>query len=210
MLVWLSSTSGAAGGSDFSAGLLTGYNNGLGFQLFGSVSNFAQDFPFMARFGLGYTAVEPGDGPRARKIFINDATNGVPQKKGWVWDYRLDLLYRIFRHTSLSAGVRYSQFTGNFVFVGGNEDFDVRSDTWGLGVGLESRFRMSSKIDLVIGPGVDYYFPNSISGHDTAYGPGGENVNPRKGYGYADADSAIGQPKWVFRFMAGVSYSFGR
>jgi hypothetical protein len=54
----------------------------LGFQLSGCASGFAEGFSFAARFGLGYTAVGPGKAPLARKIFINNATIGTPQKKG--------------------------------------------------------------------------------------------------------------------------------
>lgn len=206
---WLFLAAGAAAAADFTAGLLAGYNGGAGFQVCGSVSRFAEGFPCSARFGLGYTSIEPGNAPLARKIFINDATNGTPEKKGWFWDFRLDLLLALSRHTALVTGLRHSRFTGNFAFIGGNEDFDVRSNSWGLGAGLEGRFPMSSKLDLMVGPGVDYYFPDALSGHDTLYGPGGESVNPRKGYGYADADKAIRQRKWVFRVMAGLSYRFG-
>ena len=37
-------------------------------------------------------------------------------------------------HAYVFAGPRYGSFTGNFKFIGGNEDFDVTSSHWGLAV----------------------------------------------------------------------------
>ncbi len=159
---------------------------------------------------IAYTLSQPGEALQARRIFINDATNGTPEKKGRVWDFRIDLLYSLSRTVSVLGGVRYSAFTGNFRFVGGNEDFDVTSKQWGLGLGLEGQFRMGSRVDLVVSPGLDFYLPALLSGHDTSYSPSGENVNPRKEYTYKDADRAINQPRWVPRMMAGLVYRFGR
>ena len=76
-------------------GISTGYTNGFGVQGNLMVSNFAQDFPLAVRFGLGYSTWDPGDAWAARRIFINDNTNGLPQKSGSDWNLRLDLLYHI-------------------------------------------------------------------------------------------------------------------
>jgi hypothetical protein len=73
---------GTARAAEFSGAFLTGYNGGLGFQLNAIVSQFAEGFPFKAKFALGYTSTQPGDALRARQLFINDATNGTPEKKG--------------------------------------------------------------------------------------------------------------------------------
>jgi hypothetical protein len=197
-------------GTEYAFSLLTGYNSGYGFQAGATVSRFAEGFPFSARLALGYTINQPGHALDARKIFINDATNGTPEKSGHAWDFRLDLLYPLSKTISLVSGVRHSVFAGNFRFVGGNEDFNVTSQQWGLGLGLEGHFRMSSRIDLVVSPGLDFYFPATLTGHDTSYSPGGENVNPRHDFTYEDADKAINQPKWVPRMMAGLAYRFGR
>lgn len=190
--------------------LLTGYNSGFAIQAGGTAYGFAQGFPFGVRFAVGYTLSQPGNALQARKIFINDATNGTPEKRGRVWDYRIDLLYPLSRTISVLGGVRFSAFTGNFRFVGGNEDFDVTSKQWGFGLGLEGEFRMNSRIDLVVSPSLDFYIPATLTGHDTSYSPGGENLNPRKDYAYKDADRAINQPKWVPRMMVGLAYRFGR
>ncbi len=44
----------------WSGGMNIGYNTGLGFQGNLTISNFAQDFPFSARFGIEYTSMNPG------------------------------------------------------------------------------------------------------------------------------------------------------
>ena len=66
----------------FSGGVLAGYNRGLGFRANVTASNFAREFPFKLRLGLGYTFLNPGDALDARRIFINNNTNGTPEKNG--------------------------------------------------------------------------------------------------------------------------------
>ena len=196
----------------FSGGVKVGYSGGPGFQLYGMVNNVAENFPMNIRFGFGYTWVEPGKSAEARKVFINDATNGVPEEKGRQIDYRLDLLYPVnvlnIKRAYLFAGPRHISFTGNFKYIGGNEDFDITSKQWGLGTGFESFFAISEKLDLVMSFGVDYYFESKLSGHDTEYAPDGDHSNPRTGYDYDDADDAVNQPTVEPRAMIGVAYNF--
>ncbi len=206
-----------SGGHVFSAGIKTGYNRGFGVHADFTVHKLSEEIPFKLRFGIGYNKLDPGNSFEARRIFINNATNGVPEKKGRSFDYRLDF---IFVHTFLKVkqsylvfGPRYSSFTGNFKFVGGNEDFDVTSRQWGIGAGEELNFSMTRKLDLVIALGLDYYFPNTLTGHDTSYSPDNENVNPRNDnqngdipFTYKDADGAINQPKFMPRIMIGLNY----
>jgi hypothetical protein len=40
-------------------------------------------------------------------------------------------------------GPRYSSFTANFKYVIGNEDFDVTSKQFGIGLGAETQFKIS-------------------------------------------------------------------
>ena len=112
-----------------SGGMDLGYNNGLGVQGNLTLSNFTQDVPLSVRIGLGYTSVNPGDPVAARSIFINDATNGVPEKSGKVWDFRMDLLFPLqifsFKKSNLFFGPRYSEFTAEFDFIDGNEFFNI-------------------------------------------------------------------------------------
>ena len=181
------------------AGLTVGYRSGLGIKATGMVSGFTPSFPVTARFAIGYTSIDAGEPFAARSVFINDATNGVPQESGHVWSLDLDVLYpvRVFSlpRSQLYGGIRHARFNGNFEFIGGNEDFDVTSDHWGVGAGIESYFAMSRRVDLLASAGVEYFFSSRLSGHDTSYSPDETNVNPRNDYTYSDADAAVGQPK---------------
>lgn len=201
----------------FTGGIITGYNRGFGIQANLTAHNFARDFPFLFRFGIGYTFLDPGNAADARRIFINNATNGVPEKKGRSIDYRIDFLLSraIFGVPSsyIVFGPRFSTFRGNFKYVGGNEDFDVTSHQWGIGGSIEHHFRISGKLNLVICYGIDQYFPSTLSGHDTSYSPLNDNVNPQNDnqnddapFTYRDADKAIRQPMFMPRAMIGINF----
>jgi len=198
--------------TDFSGEGIIGYNGGFGLQFNFVTSNFASEFPLNIQVGLAYTSMNPGNAADARKIFINDATNGDPEKSGWMWDVRFDFLYQVkwlsLQQVYIYGGPRYAMFTANFYFIGGNEDFDITSDQWGLGLGLKAYFAMGSRFDFVTSAGFDYYFPNELSGHDTRYNPDGENVNGRNDYTYDDANNAINNPTFQLRFLVGVNYHF--
>lgn len=203
--------------SKLTAGIITGYYSGYGIQANIKANDFAKEFPFELRLGIGYTILSPGHAADARRIFINNATNGVPEKRGSNFDYRMDFLLpkTIFgaKNSYLVFGPRYSTFKGNFKYVGGNEDFDVTSKQWGIGGGIENHFTMTKNIDLVLVFGLDYFFNSTLKGHDTSYSPDNDNVNARKDnqnndtvFNYKDADKAINQPKIMPRVMIGVSF----
>ncbi len=192
----------------FYGGLVLGYNGGFGGQFNLTIGNFQGGVPLSARFGIGYTISEPGIADSARKIFINDATNGTPEESGYSWNFRFDLLFpvNILYKSDIYFGASYSMFTANFKYVGGNEFFDISSDQFGLGGGLETQLPLVQNLYMVFSVGADYFFESTLSGHDTAYSPDGENVNPREGYSYENADNAINQPKLEGRFMIGINY----
>ncbi len=192
----------------FSGGLLFGYSDGFGLDLNFAVRDFAQDFPFDIKLSAAYAFVEPGSAPDARRIFINNATNGVPEKSGHLLELRMDMQYKVFGRNYVYFGPRYAMFTANFNFVGGNENFDVTSNQLGVGVGVENYFRISSAFDLVFNFGYSLYFENTLYGHDTSYSPNGEDVNPRENYTYDDADNAIEQPDNNFNAKLGFSFNF--
>jgi hypothetical protein len=75
----------------WSAGLQLGYRSGFGVQANGMVSGFTPSFPVTARLGIGYASLDAGEPLDARSVFINDATNGVPQEKGHTWSFDLDV-----------------------------------------------------------------------------------------------------------------------
>ncbi|RMG20659.1 MAG: hypothetical protein D6732_28525 [Methanobacteriota archaeon] len=194
---------------DFSAGMNMGYYCGAGLQFYFSADNFTRDFPLTARLGMGYSLCNPGNAASARKIFINDATNGTPQKDGGITYIQFDLIFPIRKKglgSRLYVGPRYSHFKGNFKFIGGNEFFDITSNQWGMGAGLESLFTISSRVKFLLGGGLEYFTKSSLQGHDTVYAPDGENINSRNDYTYSDADAAINQPGLEFRLMLGLQY----
>lgn len=195
----------------FSVGAQVGMLNGVGGLLFIRTSNFAEDFPFSMKLGVGVSFSDAGDPLAARKIFINNNTNGIPEKNGQTWDFNLDFLYKYrilgFKRNYFYAGPRYIQFTGNFNFIGGNEDFDVTSDQWGVGIGIENYFKIIPALDLVVNIGYDYYIKSTLYGHDTSYNPDGQDLNPREDYKFKDADEAINQPNHQIKTMIGLSYN---
>ena len=203
--------------SKFAIGFSTGYNRGLGFQANFTALKPIESLPMHLRVGIGYTTLDPGNSSDARRIFINNATNGVPEEKGKAFDYRLDFMFETnllnLEETYIVFGPRYSSFTANFKYVGGNEDFDVTSKQFGLGLGLETHFKISEKFNLVALAGLDYFFNNTLKGHDTSYSPDDDNVNPRNDnqnneeqFTFSDANAAINQPSLMPRIMLGVVY----
>lgn len=197
---------------EWSVGLALGYRSGFGIKASGMVAGFTPSFPMTARFGVGYTSHDAGEPFAARSVFINDATNGVPQESGRTWSFEFDVLYPVkvlsLPRSHVYGGIRHARFNGNFKFVGGNEDFDVRSRHWGVGAGLESYFWMSRRIEMLASAGLDYFFSSRLSGHDTSYSPDGANVNPRNEFTYADADSAVAQPRLDPLLMFGFRFIF--
>ena len=198
------------------AGFLTGYNRGYGIQANVGLTNVGNENPIELRVGLGYTFLNPGNALDARRIFINNNTNGTPEKSGRSIDYRLDFIFHkpIFglKHSYIILGPRGSSFKGNFAYIGGNEEFDVISNQWGLGVGFENRTSLAPKLNLVVAVGVDYYIPSTLHGHDTSYSPDNDNVNPRNDnenddepFTYKDANEAISQPGFMPYAMLGLT-----
>jgi hypothetical protein len=198
--------------TSFAIGTQFGMYNGVGGNLSILSSQFADNFPFTAKLSVGLAYSDAGDPLAARRIFINNNTNGIPEKSGKTWNFSLDFLRRYsilnLKRNYFYAGPRYIMFTGNFNFIGGNEDFDVTSDQWGLGVGMENYFRIVPAIDLVINFGYDYYFSSTLYGHDTSYSPEGQDVNPREDYTFDDADRAVNQPQHQIKALIGFNYNF--
>jgi hypothetical protein len=196
----------------YKLGITGGYLNGVGWQLHGVALNFATGFPFSARLSVGNSYLDPGNSAAARGIFINNTTNGIPEKSGNLWHFRFDLNFPLNLKSipalNLTFGPRYASFKGNFKYVGGNEDFDVTSSQWGLGLGIAAAFSMTRTLDLIMISGLDYYFQFRLKGHDTSYSPNGEDVNPRENYTFSDADNAINQPGFEPYIMFGVAYRF--
>lgn len=208
VLTLLAAPAALAGG--FHTGLNAGYTGGLGVHATGTFTDFTRDLPLSARFTLGYNSASAGDPYAARRVFINDNTNGDPEKSASTWQFRFDLMFPALRvgghQLHLFVGPRYARYTANFNYVGGNENFDVTSSPWGAGAGLEGRFVVSERTDFVLQAGFDWYGEAKIAGHDTAYLPSGDHVNPRNDYDYSSADDAIDQPKYEMLLMMGLRF----
>lgn len=196
----------------FYGGLNVGYTGGLGIHATASFMDFTRDLPLSARLTLGYNSASAGDPYAARQIFINDNTNGDPEKSAHTWQFRFDLMFPTFeigpQTLYLFVGPRYASYTANFNYIGGNENFDVTTSPWGAGFGFESWFVVGDTSDFVLQLGLDWYAESDISGHDTTYTPSGDDVNPRDGYDYAAADEAIDQPDLEVLAMMGMRFRF--
>jgi len=203
---------GTSAAQDFSLNGLGGFKGGTGFRLAGAVSNFAQGFPLSVELGVTYVTLDPGRAMDVRRIFINQNTNGTPEKSGWIWGFHLDFLFPVrwlgLPNAQLFLGVRRSMFTGDFVYVGGNEDFEVTCNAWGAGTGLRTTVPIARSLGLMLSAGVDYYPSTTLTGHDTYYSPDNDNVNEKEEFKYTDADNAVNQPKVQPMLMIGLSYRF--
>lgn len=195
----------------WSGGVSLGYNSGKSFDFHLTTPAFGRHLPLKARFAFRYAGVDPGDGLLARHVFINDNTNGTLEQSGTTWGFKLDVLHPVHlfaNHASVYAGVRHAWFTGDYRFVGGNEDFEIKSNHWGFGGGLETEYPVGRRVTLLLTGGLDYFLPSSMYGHDATYRPDNNNTNPRNDYNYSDADKAVGQPKFAPIMMVGMDYRF--
>ncbi|HUI63656.1 MAG TPA: hypothetical protein VL126_02355 [Bacteroidota bacterium] len=198
--------------ADTFGSFLIGYRSGLDLRAGVGVNNFATGFPLALEFAISYARVDAGDPFPARRVFIADATNGTPEKSGVVWDLRMDFLYPLriagVKAISVFAGPRFSMFDAGFHYVGANEEFDVTSNQWGLGLGMKGQFAMSHRVDLTLSAGVDNYFAGPLHGHDTTYTPDNQNVNPKENFTYSDASKVVNAPKIQLVMLIGLTYAF--
>ncbi len=211
VLVNLHAVRSAAG--ERAVGFAIGSTAGFGAQADITFERFTRDLPLSLRLSGAYSGRDPGMALDARRVFINDATNGTPQESGHTWQLRLDLLLPVAHlgqtPVRLGVGPRRAFFTGTFDFVGGNEKFDVTSSPWGVGGFLDAGFAVSDRIDFALQLGLDHYFSAKLEGHDTAYEPDGDHVNARQDYGWSDADDAIAQPALEWFGLIGLRMRLG-
>lgn len=196
----------------FTGEIFVGYYAGVGIHAAGTISNLAQGLPIELRLGLGYSWVGTGDAERARRVFIDQNTNGSARSRGKMWDGRLDLLIPVkffgLERSRLFGGLRRNHYTAYFEYIGGNETFDVNCNQWGTGGGIETTIPVSRHLDMLVTAGADYYFRGTLSGHDTYYRPNGDDLHAKEDFTYRDADATIAQPNFNSRVMFGVAYRF--
>lgn len=149
----------------------------------------------------------------ARAVFINNNTNGTPEESGHAWDFRMDFVYLLqvkgLEEAGVFAGVRHTWFGADFVYVGGNEDFEISSSQWGYGFGFRGKLAMTPRWGLAFTLGLDHYPTWSLTGHDATYDSDGTSVNARDDYTSTDADEAVHQPKLVPSMLVGLTWQLG-
>jgi hypothetical protein len=195
-------------------GISAGVNGGLGVEASVTAYDIAEGFPFSVRAGASLLSLDAGDAALARQVFVNNATNGSPEKAAHRWDLRLDLRHQIrgsrFHGAWGYFGPRLSLFRATYDFAGGNETFDVTTNQWGFGAGIETLYPMGAAVDLSVSAGLDGYANADFIGHDSTYDPSGANVNAKETFGYAAADQAVNQPRLSPRLMVGITRRLGR
>lgn len=197
-----------------SAAVELGATTGFGARADVTFHDFTRDVPLSLRLGVGYATRDAGDPLAARRVFINNNTNGTPDESGHSWQLRLDLVRPVAAlgraPVNLGVGVRKAFFTGTFDYIGGNENFDVTCRPWGVGLALDTALAVGSATSFTLAAGIDRYFGAALEGHDTAYGPDGSVINRQEDYAWADADDAINQPRWEVTAVMGLRWHLGR
>jgi hypothetical protein len=177
-----------------------------------SLRDFSENYPVGLRVSAGAAyQFDSGNADLARAIFINDKQGGTVQDYGFSILILLDLTYKLAHQKELSVhlfgGPRGSFYSAHFAFIGDNEDFAVRHNTFGLGGGARARLDISPKYSVELAAGLDYYFPSKLYGHGQfEYTPDGIDDNPRNAYTYEDADGVVNQPKLAPMVTLGFSY----
>lgn len=197
-----------------------GFFNDLGGRARISWLNISDDLPAGIHLALGrYHQTDPGNAKEARNIFINDAEGGQVDKYGTTWLLEVDTSYRLtsFRSMDIHAttGPRWAFYKAHFAYVGDNEEFDVKSNPFGWGIGAAGFVQFSKHFVFNVNLGFDYFFKSKFEAHgEYYYTPNGVDENPRtsgdtgEDYTYSDADSAVNQPRTEVKAFLGVSYLF--
>ena len=201
--------------------LMAGYYKGASVMGGVGFSDIFSKVPIGFELQGGHSWTNPGDPALVRDIFINGTDTGDEdaQSDGNVWDFGLNAVYPLNQTYGpvkfyVFGGPRYAHYDGHFDYVGGNEDFDIIANSWGLGGGLRGVMPLGKGISAIMQLGLDYYFPTSIYGHDATYYPNNANINARQNqeenngytYTYADAASATTVPRLRPRVMIGIQF----
>lgn len=186
--------------------------NGYGARGNFGVYPLTHSLPFYIEAGAGmFYQSDPGVAEDARSIFINDNSGGDIEEYGTTLVLSADIGYTFVNSRSIAGsfygGPRYSFYRANFTYEGDNEEFAVKHDTHGFGMGLRIESRISQRSSLFAKAGLDYYVPSKLYGHGKfTYNPDDKDDNPRGDYSYEDADNAVNQPTWTPVITVGISY----
>jgi hypothetical protein len=205
------SATGTTRAADLGVTGLLGYQQGFGIRATGEAADLVAGAPIGLTLSVAYVLMDPGNPDAARSVFINDATNGTPETSGHAWTLGLNAVWYLrvpgVERFGLVLGPRFTTFSGRFHYVGGNEDFYVTTDEWGVGTGAQCSVPLSPHWGLAVSVGFDWYPAASLYGHDTSYSTGGTIVNGKHAYTWADANAAVNQPEFVPSLMIGVSWT---
>jgi hypothetical protein len=189
---------------------MLGYQQGFGLRATGEAARLLEEVPLGLSLSVAYVFMDPGSPDAARAIFINDATNGTPETSGGAWTLGLNAIWYLrvpgVENFGVVLGPRFSAFSGRFRYVGGNEDFYVTTDEWGVGTGVQCSVPVSRHWGIAISAGFDWYPSATLYGHDTSYSTGGAIVNGKHTYAWGDANAAVNQPQYVPSILVGVSW----
>jgi hypothetical protein len=191
----------------------SGYRGDMSGTIGLGIRDVMPSIPIGARLTAGVVyQFDSGDATAARRIFINDNEGGSIEKWGLSHVLSLDITYRVTSGKNLRlegyAGPRMSFYSAHFGFIGNNEVFAARSDSFGLGGGMQAALRTGSRLAVVLSAGADFFFPSMLYAHGTYYyTPNGVDQVPRNDYSYKDADAAVNQPKIVPVAILGFEYS---
>jgi hypothetical protein len=198
--------------------LMAGYYKGPSVSGTIGLADVFSNVPVSFETNLGFSWTPAGNSTLARQVFINQDTGGDQdaQNAGGVLDWGINALYPLNQTYGpvkffVFGGPRYSHYDVRWDYVGGDEDFDIVANSWGLGGGLRGVMPLSKNFSAVMQLGVDFYFPTSIYGHDATYYPNDSNVNARNNgagytYTYADAVNATTVPRLRPRVMVGLKF----
>ena len=195
--------------ADLSVTAAGGWQGGGVLRLTGTAAHLWKGVPLAFDLGVGHAFVDPGDAAAARRVFINENTDGTPEKSGGVWDFRADAVWKLkvwrIDDAGLFAGVRYSMFRGRFKYVGGNEDFTISSDAWGVGVGARATWPVTHRLAVTAALSLDWFPTQTLYGHDATYSSNNVN-NGRENFTWSDANAAVNQPWLLPSFLVGMSW----
>ncbi|MBK9515880.1 MAG: hypothetical protein IPO09_00750 [Anaeromyxobacter sp.] len=188
---------------------LGGWQGGGVLRLTSTATGVVKKLPLSFDVGIGHAFIDPGDAALARRVFINENTNGTPEESGGVWDFRVDGVWGLkvsgLQDAGVFGGVRYSMYSGRFKYVGGNEDFIITSNAWGLGVGARGSLAVNRRWSLTASLGLDWFPTQTVYGHDASYSSNNVN-NGRENFTWSDADRAVNQPWLLPSLLVGVSW----
>ena len=205
---------GAAPAAAVDGTVAAGWNVGLGLDV-GSrtFDHFTRDLPLSARLGLGYHNADAGRSLRGpQHLHQRQHQRRSPRSSGRGLAAALRPAVpglQARRRTSCTpwsarAHARLQPPTSTTSAATRTSTSPATPGAWASASRATSPSRRPPT--FVLQAGFDWYGKAKLAGHDTAYLPSGDDVNPRNDYDWDDADAAIDQPRWEVVFSMGVRF----